>query len=175
MDRLLCHRRGTATIEFALILPIMVLLLLGLADTVRRTLAEMDADAAAAAGAMHALRHGFDGPRIAAAITAADPRARILAVRLLDCGSSVPSSRRSAASRPASRRRLHPASSQPVACGLLPAGRYASVTTGRALSSLFNPVAVGGPTATAIVRLASLPPASPGRARLRSPSPRGRR
>ncbi|MBC7520045.1 MAG: pilus assembly protein [Sandarakinorhabdus sp.] len=63
-------RRGTATIEFALVLPIMVLLVMGLVENVRRNLAMIDVDAAASEGADTALRQGFDAGRIAAAMAA---------------------------------------------------------------------------------------------------------
>ena len=49
----------------------MVLLVLGLADEVRRQLAATDIDAVVSAGARMALSHGFDRGRIDAAMTVA--------------------------------------------------------------------------------------------------------
>jgi len=62
------QRRGTAGVEFALVLPLLVLLIMGLADTVRRTLAQTDADAVAQTGALMAQARGFDVARIPQAL-----------------------------------------------------------------------------------------------------------
>lgn len=119
-------RRGTAALEFALMVPVMVALALGLAGNVRRSLAEIDADAAAGAAALVALERGYAPEALAAAAEAADPLARVEAIRLIEC---------------------------PKACAGLPAGRYASITTSREAGSLLQPLAADVYQSTAIVRL----------------------
>lgn len=126
-NRLLSDDQGTAALEFALVLPVMVALALGLAGSVRHSLAEIDADAAAGAGALAALRHGYAPGAIAAAAMAADPATTIDEIRLIVCDT---------------RRR---------ACAGLPPGHYASITTSRTSPSLLQPARY---RTTAIVRLA---------------------
>lgn len=102
-------RRGTAAIEFALVAPIMALMIVGLADTVRRNLAMIDLDAAAHQAVLMAVARGPDAMRSAPGITA---------VRIIEC------------TRPPGRA---------AGCGPLPAGRYAAVTASRRVPSLFGP------------------------------------
>lgn len=130
-DRLLACQRGTAALEFALVLPVMVTLTLGLAGSVRRSLAEIDADAAANAAALVALQTGFVPDRIAAAARAADPDVQIDAIRFLDCGSKH------------------------RACAGLPPGRYVRIVASRQAASLFQPLAPARYQSTALVRLAA--------------------
>ena len=118
-------RRGTATIEFALILPIMVLLVMELADEVRRTLAAMDVDAVAATGAMWAVRHGPDGARMRAAMAAQDGAVEAQ-IRIVVCDG---------------------------ACRGLPAGRYVRVVAGQRVQSLFGALRPAQVTSTATVRI----------------------
>lgn len=129
MPALRLDRCGTAAIEFALVAPIMALLAVGLADTVQRTLATIDVEAAASAGALAARRHAEDPRRITAAIAAVDPAA-VATITLIDCKIA----------------RSHP-------CAHLPDGRYARVTTARHLPSLFGPARDPAIVATALVRL----------------------
>lgn len=126
MRALLTDCRGTAALEFALVLPVLVALALGLAGNVRRSLAEIDADAAAGAAALVALEQGYHPAALAAAARAADPEARVEAIRLIDCSRS---------------------------CAGLPAGRYASITISREAGSWLRPLLPAVCRSTAIVRL----------------------
>jgi hypothetical protein len=119
-------RRGTAALEFALVLPVLVALALGLVGNVRRSLAEIDADAAAGAAALVVLERGYAPEVLAAAARAADPLARVDDIRLIDCQR---------------------------ACAALPAGRYASITISREAGSLLRPLQAEVYQSTAIVRL----------------------
>jgi hypothetical protein len=126
MRALFANRCGTAALEFALVLPVLAALALGLVGNVRGSLAEIDADAAANAAALMALERGYAPEALAAAVRAADPLARVEAIRLIDC---------------------------PRACAALPAGRYASITTSREAGSLLRPLQPATYRGTAIVRL----------------------
>lgn len=127
MRGLFHDRRGTAALEFALVLPVMVALALGLAGSVRGSLAEIDADAAASAAALVAL-DGFAPDRIKAAALAADQAAEVEDIALIDCGE----------------KHSH--------CAALPPGRYVKIVTSRRVES---PVRALGPRyrSTALVRL----------------------
>jgi Flp pilus assembly protein TadG len=130
MERLLVDRRGTAAIEFGLIAPLMVLLILGLADGVRTRLAEMDVDAAASSGARTAITHGFDVARIEAAMAAPDAMIEP-SIRLVKCDKS-----------------------QSIAfCAKLPPGRYVAIEAQSALTSLFGALQPSAVVAAATVRL----------------------
>jgi Flp pilus assembly protein TadG len=131
MTDLATDRRGTAAIEFALVAPIMVVLVLGLADGVRRNLAMIDLDAAAHAGARTAALRGPGAARraISTMLRAPGAAAEIL---IIDC------------TRPSGRA---------AGCTALPAGRYAAVTTSRNLPSLFDPARDPVLQVTALIRL----------------------
>jgi Flp pilus assembly protein TadG len=58
--RLLRHRGGAAGVEFALLLPTLVILLIGALDVGTLTFQEMQVTAAAHAGAQYALRNGWN-------------------------------------------------------------------------------------------------------------------
>jgi hypothetical protein len=120
-------RRGTAALEFALVAPIMALMGLGLADSVRRTLAQIDLDAAAHAGA----RAAVAGRRVDAAIAALDP-ALAASVTAIDCTARLGLS---------------------GGCTALPPGRYVAVTLTDRQPSLFGADRDDLIEATALVRL----------------------
>jgi len=61
--------RGAAIVEFALIMPFLVLLLVGLCDLGFGVYGSMQVQAAAEAGAQYASRNGWDTANIAAAVT----------------------------------------------------------------------------------------------------------
>lgn len=74
-NTLLRDRRGAAAAEFALILPVLTLLLAGLIDGSRLIVGSMQVKAAAQAGADYAQRRGWDAPAITAAVVNATPLA----------------------------------------------------------------------------------------------------
>lgn len=115
-------------IEFALLLPVLILLPMGLIDQLRRNLAAIDVDAAALAAALHALRHD-DGERgIAAAVAAQDPDARLADIAVLACDGKR-------------------------ACAGLPPGRYLRIAISVETPSLFGPLRSADQTAVATVRI----------------------
>ena len=63
--------RGAAIVEFALILPFLILLMVGLFDLGFGAYQSMQVHAAAEAGAQYALRHTWDATAIATAVTSA--------------------------------------------------------------------------------------------------------
>ena len=63
--------RGAAIVEFALILPFLILLMIGLFDLGFGAYQSMQVHAAAEAGAQYALRHNWDATAIATAVTSA--------------------------------------------------------------------------------------------------------
>lgn len=69
--RLWADRRGSAAVEFALLLPVLLLLLAGLVDTSRLISHSTQIRAAAQAGADHARKWGWDSSGIVTAVTAA--------------------------------------------------------------------------------------------------------
>jgi Flp pilus assembly protein TadG len=71
--RMLLHSppRGGAIVEFALVMPFLVLLLVGLCDFGFATYDSMQVEAAATAGAQYAARHTWDAVAVAAAVTSA--------------------------------------------------------------------------------------------------------
>lgn len=71
--RLLRDRRGAAAVEFALLMPVLFLLLAGLIDVSRLITQSMQVRAAAQAGADHAQRHGWNEAAVRAAVTSATP------------------------------------------------------------------------------------------------------
>ena len=66
---------GSAAIEFALVLPVMVLLPLGLADTARYNLAQIDVDAAVHTAAVLALKQTVAPQEITTTVTSINPAA----------------------------------------------------------------------------------------------------
>ncbi|MFC3068851.1 TadE/TadG family type IV pilus assembly protein [Phenylobacterium soli] len=68
---LLGDRRGAAAVEFALVAPILLLLMAGLVDGSRLIAASMQVNSAAQAGADFALRNGWNQAGTAAAVSAA--------------------------------------------------------------------------------------------------------
>jgi Flp pilus assembly protein TadG len=128
---IISDRRGTATIEFAFVAPIMVLLVIGLADGVRRNLMMIDLDAVAHTGACATRAYGLDSNRIADVVAAQDVMVKT-SVALIDCTNAKISV---------------------ASCAGLPAGRYARVTTTRDLSTLFAPFGDSEVRATAMMRL----------------------
>jgi len=71
--------RGAAIVEFALILPFLILLMVGLFDLGFGAYQSMQVHAAAEAGAQYALRHTWDATAIAAAVTSATGTSAIAA------------------------------------------------------------------------------------------------
>jgi Flp pilus assembly protein TadG len=71
--------RGTAAIEFALATPILIGLLVPVADLGMAFSQQIKVQQAAQAGAQYALLHGYDGSRISNAVTAATTLASISA------------------------------------------------------------------------------------------------
>lgn len=131
MVRFLSDRRGTAAIEFALLAPVLVLLAIGLADGIRKNLAQIDLDSAATAGAAFARDRGGDPDATIAAMTSAVSRRHHAQVELLVC-----------TEKPAGNR-----------CAGLPAGRYVQVIAKAKVPTLLG--SGGTPTlaATTLVRL----------------------
>ncbi len=68
LDRLQRDRSGASAAEFALVLPIMTLLLFGAVDVSGLAWTQMQVGAAARAGASYALTHGYDEVGINAAV-----------------------------------------------------------------------------------------------------------
>jgi hypothetical protein len=60
MTPMMRDRRGTAAVEFALLMPALMLLLLGLADVAALASRTLQVESAARAGASYARRHGFE-------------------------------------------------------------------------------------------------------------------
>jgi hypothetical protein len=63
--------RGAAIVEFALIMPFLIGLLVGLCDLGFGVYGSMQVQAAAEAGAQYAIRNAWDATKIAAAVTSA--------------------------------------------------------------------------------------------------------
>jgi Flp pilus assembly protein TadG len=71
--------RGAAIVEFALIVPLLILLMVGLFDLGFAAYQSMQVHAAAEAGAQYAVRHTWDPTAIATAVTRATGSAGITA------------------------------------------------------------------------------------------------
>ena len=67
----LADRRGSSGVEFALLLPVAVLLLIGAVDYGTLTYQTMEVSAAAHAGAEYALRNGWNASAVQTAVTGA--------------------------------------------------------------------------------------------------------
>jgi Flp pilus assembly protein TadG len=66
-------RRGAAAVEFALLAPVLLLIMAGLTDGSQLIVTHMQVNSAAQAGADFALRQGWNAAGIQAAVTAAAP------------------------------------------------------------------------------------------------------
>jgi Flp pilus assembly protein TadG len=75
LSRTLRDRRGTSAVEFALVAPVLLLMMAGLIDGSRLIVRTMQVRAAAQAGADYALGHGWDFGQIQAAVRSATPLA----------------------------------------------------------------------------------------------------
>ncbi|MDB5474577.1 MAG: tadG [Phenylobacterium sp.] len=73
--KLLRDRRGAAAVEFALLAPVLLLLLAGLIDVSRLIVTSLQVRAAAQAGADYARARGWDAVAVAGAVTGATPLA----------------------------------------------------------------------------------------------------
>lgn len=158
--RLLPNRRGTATIEFALVLPIMVLLVLGLADGVRRNLAMIDVDAAVQDGAAAALRYGFDRGGISRAMARPAGNIRADSIKFVECvaGKSRKNGESDDRKHPgkakAKQKGRRPAAGAADArCGGRRAGRYVEITASTRIGSPYGATLAPVIAATASVRL----------------------
>lgn len=80
-------RRGTAAIEFALVLPVMLLLGVGLVDTVFRNLLMIDVEMAADTGTRMALLAGTSQDRIAGAMAGFADAGLEMEITALQCAS----------------------------------------------------------------------------------------
>ena len=70
-DRLLKDRAGAAGVEFALLLPTLVVLVIGAVDVGTLTFQQTEVAAAAHAGAQYALKYGYNQAAIQTAVTSA--------------------------------------------------------------------------------------------------------
>lgn len=131
MTPLLSDRHGTAAIEFALVAPIMALLIVGLADGVRRNLAMIDLDAATHTVARRVAASAM-GPTRPAARMMRGRNGAATSVTVIDCPGP---SRRGGG------------------CTGLPPGRYVTVSVSRHVSSLFGRLRDPLLQSTALVRL----------------------
>ena len=162
------QRRGTAGVEFALVLPLLVLMIMGLADTVRRTLAQTDADAVAQTGALIAQARGFDVARIGAAMAAHDAAITVDSIVLITCGSAPGGKSKEKEKAKGNGNGNAGSNGRGNAwgrykhrfgriadndCGDLPAGNWAVIGTSAAAPSLFGSLRPGAVTAAALVRL----------------------
>jgi hypothetical protein len=86
-------RRGTAALEFALILPVMLLFGVGLVDTVLRNLLMIDVEMAADAGARMALRPGANQHQIADAMAGLAVAGLELKTTVFECGNDQTSAK----------------------------------------------------------------------------------
>ena len=124
----LLDKRGSAAVEFALVAPILVLLALGLAETIRSELAMIDLDAVANAAAIKSASADADPKSIARSIDAAALDNRQLRSTSFECPADF-------------------------GCAGLPAGRYVRIVALATPMSLFGSPASRSLRATALVRL----------------------
>jgi Flp pilus assembly protein TadG len=71
VERWIADRAGSASVEFALLLPLLSTLVVGMIDYTQLAYQSMEVGAAAHAGADYALHSGFSSSGIAGAVTAA--------------------------------------------------------------------------------------------------------
>lgn len=124
----LIDKRGSAAIEFALVAPILILLALGLAETMRRELALIDLNAAANAAAIKSASTNADPRSMARVIDAAVQDNRQMRSTSLECPADF-------------------------GCAGLPKGRYIRIVASATPVSLFGAPASRSLKATALVRL----------------------
>jgi Flp pilus assembly protein TadG len=65
-------RRGVAAVEFAILVPVLILLVLATADVGLAAYADIQVQSAAEAGVGYAFLHGYDSTAISSAVTGAD-------------------------------------------------------------------------------------------------------
>ena len=79
VNRLLQRQDGVAAIEFAIMAPLLIALLIGTIEIGLTIRASIEAQEAVSAGALYASQKGFDSPGIIAAVQAATAHADLTA------------------------------------------------------------------------------------------------
>jgi hypothetical protein len=158
-------RRGTAAIEFALILPVMMLLGLGLVDTVLRNLLMIDVEMAADVGARMALHAGATPYQVADAMAGLGVAGLEPKMTVFQCGSKKKSDEKDKEKEDRKeknddddndRRKMEKSDSIPDgsdSCTALPSGRYMRIVAAARRMSLFGMARSTTITAVTQVRL----------------------